>query len=255
MSACHVHESAAIELYFYGELQGADRESMDAHLAACRECRQALEELTVIREALASRPDVCAPPAGDWSGFMRRLDAAVGQQGQAFRPPTARRSYPRWIAVAALLALVTLSVLFVARSRENAGVDAALDARLTPRATYEGDPTKPDPALASLSAEHFERSKLVVLGLATKDAATPSGDWNYERELASTLLNDTRLYRLAAEDRGMDTLAGVLRDLEIVLLQTSLTESDDPEALAQIQRLIRKRDLVGKMAVVSTTGT
>jgi hypothetical protein len=115
--------------------------------------------------------------------------------------------------------------------------------------------TARDPGLASMSDQHFERSKLVVLGLATRnpeDGATD--DWTYERRLATTLLNDTRLYRRAAEDRGMTALADVMRDLEIVLLQASMSEEPDREALAQIQRLIRRRDLIAKMEVVSTTG-
>jgi hypothetical protein len=106
-----------------------------------------------------------------------------------------------------------------------------------------------------LSEEHFERSKLVVLGLVTKEAQPGAPvDWTYERSLASSLLNDTRIYRLAAEDRGLTALAGVMRDLELVLLQTSFTDDKDPASLPQIQRLIRKRDLLGKMDVVTTTG-
>jgi hypothetical protein len=104
----------------------------------------------------------------------------------------------------------------------------------------------------ALSEEHFERSKLVVLGLATKDPADrQASDWTYERELASSLLQDTRMYRLAAEDRGRTDIAGVMRDLEIVLLQTSMTDEKDPSALPQIQRLIRKRDLLEKMDAVA----
>jgi hypothetical protein len=59
------------------------------------------------------------------------------------------------------------------------------------------------------------------------------------------------MYRLAAEDRGLTDIAGVMRDLEIVLLQTSLTDEKDPSALPQIQRLIRKRDLLEKMDAVA----
>ena len=72
-------------------------------------------------------------------------------------------------------------------------------------------------------------------------------DWAYERGLASDLLNDTRLYRLAAEQRGMKQIAGVMGDLELVLLQTSLADVPDRAALARIQRLIRKRNLVTKI--------
>jgi hypothetical protein len=109
--------------------------------------------------------------------------------------------------------------------------------------------------LASVGMRHLERSKLVVLGLATKEASEASPtDWRYERELATSLLTDTRLYRLAAEQGGLDNLAGILKDLEIVLLQASMAEESDTTALPQIQRLIRKRDLVDKMDVVRTSG-
>ena len=113
-----------------------------------------------------------------------------------------------------------------------------------------------DPALMALSDQHFERSKLVVLGLATRDASNAAeADWAYERTLATNLLTDTRLYRIAAEERGMDRLAGVMRDLELVLLQTSMAEDVDAASLAQLQRLIRRRDLITKMNVVHEGGS
>jgi hypothetical protein len=109
--------------------------------------------------------------------------------------------------------------------------------------------------LASVSAGHLERSKLVVLGLATRHPDdVKRSDWAYERELATSLLNDTRLYRIAAEQRGLTSLAGVMRDLELVLLQTSMADDTDAAALPRIQRLIRKRGLVEKMDVAGTTG-
>ena len=81
-----------------------------------------------------------------------------------------------------------------------------------------------------------------------------STDWQYERQLASSLLIDTRLYRAAAEENGMASLASILADLELVLLQTSMAQESNRDDLEQIQRLIRKRDLVTKMNVVVTTG-
>jgi hypothetical protein len=107
-------------------------------------------------------------------------------------------------------------------------------------------------AFAKLSEQHFERSKLVVLGLTSKDPRRASqADWEYERQLASNLLSDTRIYRLAAEQKGMKTLADVMGDLELVLLQTALAHEADSENLEQIQRLINKRDLVTKMELVA----
>ena len=52
----------------------------------------------------------------------------------------------------------------------------------------------------------------------------------------------------------MTTLAGVMGDLELVLLQTSMSDKPDMATLEQLQRLIAKRDLVTKMEVVTTAG-
>ena len=41
-----------------------------------------------------------------------------------------------------------------------------------------------------------------------------------------------------------------MRDLELVLLQTSMSEQRDAASLEQLQRLIRRRDLITKMEVV-----
>lgn len=259
--SCATHAAGTIELYFYGELTAADRAAVQAHLKQCAECRGALEDLTVIRAALATRPDVATPPGGDWSAFMARLSRAIEDESRPHNPDTSparvvamplpRRIAP-YFAMAALLALVTFSVVMVFRVRPqtvpvaNQRIEngALLGAPMTT--------SQLDPALVSLSGQHFERSKLVVLGLTTKDASnSDAANWAYERQLASALLTDTRLYRIAAEERGMNTLAGVMRDLELVLLQTSMSEQPDAASLEQLQRLIRRRDLLTKMNVVA----
>ncbi len=246
--------------------------AVERHLRSCSDCRQALEELSTIRAALAARPRVDAPADADWTAFMQRLDRAVQLESRG-GPPVAGRS-PRtpvarpYLAMAALLALVTSGVAYVARSTfrpaSPAPVDVAGDGALPDAAAAGGDRAlrafghapSPEAAFTALSEQHFERSKLVVLGLANKDPHhAREADWAFERGLASSLLSDTRLYRQAAEARGMKSLAGVMGDLELVLLQTSLADAPDAGALEQIQRLIHKRDLVTKMDVAATTGS
>jgi hypothetical protein len=254
-AACEVHASGAIELYFYDELAPRERETVESHLLSCRHCRTVLAELGVIREALAQRAVVSAPASGDWSAFMSRLEASIASErlhsGNIVEfARTSRPSYVSYVAMAALLTLVTISVAIAIRSRAvpaQPAIGTVADRTPAPGLTDTA-------AFRALSEEHFERSKLVVLGLATKDPQRGTADWTYERELASSLLNDTRMYRLAAEDRGLTALAGVMRDLELVLLQTSLTDDKDPASLPQLQRLIQKRDLLEKMDVLTTTG-
>ena len=260
--SCRVQASGSIELYFYGELPLRERSAIQAHLLECAECRQAVEDLSLIRAALAVRPDVATPAGGDWSGFMARLEARVAHEVEGVMngamagpvvPPRRRWAAP-YLAVAAVLVLVALSAVLVLR--QGRGGHSPVSAAAGPPPMAQGPvvravsrTTGPDRALAAVTGRHFERSKLVVLGLAMKEASRD--EWVYERELAASLLNDTRVYRVAAEERGMQSLVGVMRDLELVLLQTSMSEHPDAASLEQLQRLIRRRDLISRMDVIS----
>ncbi len=259
MTTCEQNASGDLDLYFYDELGPVERREVENHLAGCSECRGALDDLRVIRQALEPRARVSAPASGDWSAFMTRLNASVAAEQTrhvAVLPieTRSRRPYVFYLAIAALLSLITLTVALALRKP---AVPSATVAMRNPPIEQDAPPrpTRDVAAFTAMTEEHFERSKLVVLGLATKSPDdVNAADWAYERELATGLLNDTRLYRLAAEDRGLDKLAGVMRDLELVLLQTSMTDDKDPSSLQQIQRLIRRRDLIEKMDVVTTTG-
>ena len=263
---CSLHDSGAIELYFYGELDAVEGARVADHVRSCVQCAEILGELKMIRVALAARPDISAPASGEWSSFMTRLDDAIradAGRGQvtAFAPGVEAgfsrpdRRFAGLLTMAALLALVALSVFVASRAGRSliAPAGSGTDVRRSSASAENEVPVRT--GLATVGMRHLERSKLVVLGLATKDVEGSSpADWEYERELATGLLNDTRLYRLAAEQRGLNSLASVMKDLELVLLQASMATGSDERALPQIQRLIQKRGLVQKMDVVATTG-
>ena len=262
MTPCDVQASGAIELWFYGELDPDERRRIEFHLAVCAECRGALDELKTIRTALATRPVVTAPPGDDWTSLMSRIDLAVAQESRSpakvVAMPPRSRPVPAYLAMAAVLTLVTASVTYLARHRESRPVESTVATRVEAPSTTvaplpAADPGAPASApqsdpFAAISEQHFERSKLVILGLASRDPHnSSSSDWAYERQLAGALLDDTRLYKQAAEARGLGSLAGVMSDLELVLLQTSLSDQGDAATLDRLQRLIRRRDLVSKM--------
>jgi hypothetical protein len=277
MNTCERGASGEIELYFYGELDGREHEAVERHVKGCGECRRALDDLFTIRAALSTRPVIAAPPDGDWTRFMTKLDAAIQIERETERvvpfavpsPAKRRFRYTTALEVAAILALATMSIAYVIRDgstdrARNTGTTASVQTPsvqptldpVPPRPTIAAEATpSPDAAFTALSEQHFERSKLVVLGLANKDARQARGaDWEFERQLASSLLSDTRLYRLAAEDRGYTSLAKVMSDLELVLLQTASSEQPVSGDLQQIQRLIAKRNLVTRMEVVAAAG-
>ena len=148
-----------------------------------------------------------------------------------------------------MLALVTIGVLGAMRFRaaQPAAVAVNRAAPVVTAATTEKTAARPDRALREGSVDHLERSKLVVLGLAAIDPHARAQDWQYERMLAGTLLSDTRLYRQAALQDGAADVERVMRDLETVLLEASMSDTKDRAALERVQRLIAKRDLVVKM--------
>ncbi len=275
MTGCRLPDSADVELYFYDDLPAVDRGRVETHFRSCAACRQRLEDLHAVRVALASTPAVDTPAAGDWSGFMRCLDRAIAAPGghlvesadaaaargaDAGTPSTvatpAKRTSatPRtMLALAATLALVAGGVFFAARFKAIPAATSVAHGPRQPVAVHRAD-ARPDRALREGSAEHLERSKLVILGLATRDPHARAEDWQYERTLAATLLSETRLYRQAAVQDGVQDVERVMRDLETVLLEASMSDTRDRTALERVQRLIARRDLVLKMQVVAASG-
>jgi hypothetical protein len=235
--------SCDAELYFYDELTAPERTAFEAHLPECAACRAALAELRDIRAALASLADEAERSEFDWRSFMRRLDRRLDAEGS--RPPK------RGPAPAALLALAASIVIGIAvgvvwqRQQTNRG--PASDQRSS------GEPAT-SPALRSsaarAAAEHFDRAKIVLLGLANKAAGeNGTDDWSYERQLAASLLPDTRLHRIAALSAGDTELADLLNDLEILLLQASFASEPDRATLRRLQRYINRRDLLVRVEI------
>jgi hypothetical protein len=266
-TVCIHSSSETLTLYFYDELTPAERADFDAHLATCADCRASIGELQAIRELLSDR----AQPersTREWYAFMRRLDSAIDWRPSLERgvatgdaaptvasaPPVRRLWDPargalhaKSLALAATL-LLAIAVGLAWQLRHFRAQPAAAPQTVT--AATKTMPVKPagDDALRAAAMRHFERAKLVVLGLAMKDpGSTRPDDWEHERELAASLLPDTRLYRQFAISAGDTRLSNLLGDLETVLLQASMTDEADAPELQRLQRMIRRHDLLERM--------
>ena len=102
-----------------GELDAVNTAAAEAHLASCRECREELERLRAVREALA-RPGAHhrAPDA-----LRARVDAVLA----AAEPVTRKPALPSWLApgVAGALA-AALAFLLIAPPRALSALDDQL---------------------------------------------------------------------------------------------------------------------------------
>lgn len=252
---CLKASSETLTLYFYGELAPEASAAFARHAASCEACAAALAELHLLRNALAPRADVRRPDA-EWDRFMGRLAVALdrvdaGEVPAVSRPavqllrPAARLS--PWLPLAAVLVLaIGLGLVWQRRALETGAARTPI--------VFAGAPEAAALPLDRAANRHFERAKLVVLGLAMKDPADAgAGDWDHERALAAELLPQTRLFRLSALDRGETALADLLGDLETVLLEASMTTDVDRSSLERLQRVIRRRDLLVRIDLQDNT--
>jgi anti-sigma factor ChrR (cupin superfamily) len=102
MSASSNHDQDHVDrvfLYALQALPAGDAPSVEAHLAACAECRQELETLRPMIRSFVSWPiDVLRPPASLWGRLAERIAAETGQDPLV--PPARRRTEPEWEEVA-----------------------------------------------------------------------------------------------------------------------------------------------------------
>lgn len=92
--------------YLDGELPAAERGELEAHLAACADCRRRLEGMRALKHAIARLPSREEPPG------------AVRARVQALRFGDRRRPVRRlasWAAAAALVVAISLAALFASR--------------------------------------------------------------------------------------------------------------------------------------------
>lgn len=116
------HETARLSDYLDGELAPAERAEVESHLAGCRECAEALEELRSVVSTAAELPDL--PPEHDlWPGIEARLSPrrsgsatdALDRQVLPFRRHRrVMMTIPQLAAAAIALVLFSASAVWLA---------------------------------------------------------------------------------------------------------------------------------------------
>jgi hypothetical protein len=226
----HVTEEQLI-LHYYGEPEGAD---IDNHLAVCSECRSQYTQLQQVLNVV----DMPVPERDAdyedrvWNGFAPAL--GVRRRFSWWAPR-------QWAAVAAMGALVV--VAFVA-GRYSPSIDKPNIAATQPGVRER--------VLVVAVGGHLERSQMVLVELKN----LPDGqkfDISDEQSFAADLLSENRLYRQTATSAGEAGLAGILDDLERVLLEVVHSPSTISSAeLDDIREQIENQGLLFKMRVVES---
>jgi len=233
-------------LAYYGEPDlGPGRRD---HLQECEECRSGLASLSVFLDRMTPI-EVKEPPDGYEARTWDRLQWRLRGERKT------RGVWKNWVAAAAMLALAFLGGVLWKSSRrqavESPAVATATTGTPTPFADSPArrleDSTR---VLLVVVGEHMDQSERVLVELAnlTADGDT---DITAERDRAQDLLASNRLYRGSALDRGEESVATLLDELEPVLMQIAhAPDQVSAEELRAIQKRVEAKGLVFKLRVV-----
>ncbi|HEY3450832.1 MAG TPA: zf-HC2 domain-containing protein [Myxococcales bacterium] len=140
--------------YAYGELEGAPRKDVEAHVAGCASCRIALMQMTGTRSLMAELEPEPAPQAG--------LDSLLAYAEQASKHRAAEAKAPRaskfwsWLVPSlGFASAAAVALLFVVRPGGDAmrALQPALPATVQAPAPMAAQPTPPSPVVATAPAE------------------------------------------------------------------------------------------------------
>jgi hypothetical protein len=198
-------------LYYYRELDTAERARIGAALAEQPELAQRLHRLVARLDAAAVTPEVPVPMQ-----FQQRWETALAQAGRREERGAARRpmlAQPMWLAAAAAVIVAFVAVITLTRSPGT--VDGPQTA--STGAPPAQDPLARDPAGNEGGTAYENGLKWHLASterrLASLDSATPQ-----ERaQLVEAIISQNRLYALAAERAGEPQLARVLRAFTPIL--------------------------------------
>ncbi|HET8644314.1 MAG TPA: hypothetical protein VFO85_02420 [Vicinamibacteria bacterium] len=233
LAATHLEEEDLI-LHYYGETGAA----AEAHLAECAACGAAYGDLCAALDAVTDAtaagegPALLAPAAVDaaWLRLRPRLLAS--------RPAGWRRMLAAPLAAAAALVFAFL-----------AGRQWPLPSPSTSPSPAASAPVRERVLLVAVG-DHLQRSQMLLVELANAPAGRPV-HIAAEQEWAEELVGANRLYRQGAEAAGEPAVAGLLEELERVLVEIAHAPPDLPaDQLARIQRRIESRGLLFKVQVL-----
>jgi hypothetical protein len=230
----HLTEEQLI-LHYYGE----EAAPMDEHLARCEECRESYRKLQRILNTVESLavPERSAEYGAE---VWRRLRPRI-----AIAP---RRWWSGWLswrraAIAFATACLVITAFFAGRFAHAPQTIAQAPAA----------PAKERILLVAVG-DHLERSQMVLAELSNLGAGRKGRvDISYEQRAAEDLVESSRLYRMSAATTGDTATAGLLDELERVLLDVARGPSDMSEVqLGQLQKRIEDAGILFKVRVYAS---
>jgi hypothetical protein len=240
------------ELIAYHGGEPAKREAISSHVADCPECRAELARIDAVLAALSSLP--VPDPGADygqrvWQKIAPRLSERPPVRWWQFDSSSLAAGWRAWLEPRRLAALGAVAAL-------------AIVAFLAGRVTKHPEPVAVtadaskirERVLVMAVGEHLGRSEMMLIELGNaepENSKQKEVNISTERRRAEDLVQENRLYRQTALEQGDTALAGVLDELERVLLDVAHGPGEvTPAQLDEMQQRIAARGILFKVRVV-----
>jgi hypothetical protein len=258
--------------YVERELSPAEHVRIATHLETCAECALVvLDFQQIVRDASALGP--IEPPERVWTKIAQSIgdsrqssvdrpeSAAVSLESSVQSPQSTVQRVPTmadrrwtsfaWAAAAAALIVMAFFTGRLTHQREQQDAARQTAAAGAGRASAE-EATVRERVLLIAVGDHLERSQMVLVELAHAETRGEL-DISAERQLADDLVASNRLYRQTAQQMGQTNVAGLLDELERVLVEVARGPSTvSMGQLTDIQQRIEALGIVFKVKVIGS---
>ena len=243
--------------YIERELNPAEHVRIATHLETCGECALVVAEIEqIVRDASALGP--IEPPAHVWTRIKSTVESpkpkAQSPEPTAHRPqPLAQGPWRRYAWPLATAALIVMA-FFVGRLTYPRGQQDVVQRTAPDGAALASaaETTVRERVLLIAVGDHLERSQMVLVELAHAETRGEL-DISAERQLADDLVASNRLYRQTAQQMGQTNVAGLLDELERVLVEVARGPSTvSTGQLADIQQRIESQGILFKVKVIGS---
>jgi hypothetical protein len=233
----HLSEEQLI-LHYYGE--EGETLTVERHLEECGDCRSAYGSLQRVLNVVDTLP---VPDRGAEYGarVWQRIERRIPGRRRLWALPAPWR----WAAAGAAFAALLVAAFFAGRSYPHAS-------GTSPMSMAKADPQAGQRILLVAVGDYLERSQMVLIELANANPRHPL-DITDQQERAADLVSESRLYRQTAVHTGDTNVAGVLDDLDRVLLEIAHSPSRlSPEQVEDFRRRLQADGILFKIRVLGS---
>src|SRR5579883_2252937 len=233
----HLTEEELI-LHYYGEAEGQSL-AAESHLEACSDCRAAYGVLQRVLNVVDTLP-LPERNADNGAQVWARIAPQIpGRRRMVWALPMPFRWAAAGAALAGLLTVAFLAGRFYPQVHK-------------PAQMAKADSQGGERILLVAVGDYLERSQMVLVELANANPKN-SIDISSEQERAADLVSESRLYRQTAEHTGDTQVAGVLDDLDRVLLEIARGPSRlAPQDVENLRHRLEAEGILFKIRVLNS---